>query len=195
MVVPALAVIEPAEPAAESDNWPHFRGPTMNAAVADNPDLPETWSQTEHVEWVTDVPGLGWSSPVVWGNRVFLTTGHSHRRVRTAETGALRAAGASRAAAARARLAGLLPRPRDGRRPLAPVGEFGPAVVRAPHEEHLRVGNADHRRRAASTCASASSASTRSTWTGTRSGASRSPTGRRGPTGGRRRRRCCTTTS
>ncbi len=60
--------------AAQSDTWPHFRGPTMNAAVADNPDLPETWSQTEHVEWVTDVPGLGWSSPVVWGNRVFLTT-------------------------------------------------------------------------------------------------------------------------
>ena len=74
MLVPALAGIGPAGLAAESDNWPHFRGPTMNAAVADNPDLPETWSQTENVEWVTDVPGLGWSSPVVWGNRVFLTT-------------------------------------------------------------------------------------------------------------------------
>ena len=59
---------------AANDNWPHFRGPTMNAAVADNPDLPETWSRTENVEWVTDIPGLGWSSPVVWGTRVFLTT-------------------------------------------------------------------------------------------------------------------------
>ena len=52
-LVPALAVIAPLGPAglaAESDNWPHFRGPTMNAAVDDNPDLPETWSQTEHVE-------------------------------------------------------------------------------------------------------------------------------------------------
>ena len=59
---------------ADGDNWPHFRGPTMNAAVADNPNLPETWSTTENVEWVTEIPGLGWSSPVVWGDRVFLTT-------------------------------------------------------------------------------------------------------------------------
>ena len=59
---------------AANDNWPHFRGPTMNATVADNPNLPETWSQTENVEWVADIPGIGWSSPVVWGNRVFLTT-------------------------------------------------------------------------------------------------------------------------
>ena len=63
-----------AQPADGDDNWPHFRGPTMNAAVADNPNLPETWSTTENVEWVADIPGLGWSSPVVWGNRVFLTT-------------------------------------------------------------------------------------------------------------------------
>ena len=63
-----------AAPAAANDNWPHFRGPTLNAAVADNPDLPERWSTTENVEWATDIPGLGWSSPVVWGGRVFLTT-------------------------------------------------------------------------------------------------------------------------
>ena len=63
-----------ATAAAGNDNWPQFRGPTMNAAVADNPDLPESWSETENVEWVADVPGLGWSSPVVWGDRVFLTT-------------------------------------------------------------------------------------------------------------------------
>jgi outer membrane protein assembly factor BamB len=68
----ALLVLAPA--AEANDNWPHFRGPTMNAAVADNPDLPESWSETENVEWATDIPGIGWSSPVVWGNRVFLTT-------------------------------------------------------------------------------------------------------------------------
>ena len=59
---------------AANDNWPQFRGPTMNATVADNPNLPERWSRTENVEWVAEVPGIGWSSPVVWGNRVFLTT-------------------------------------------------------------------------------------------------------------------------
>ncbi len=46
----------------------------MNAAVAENPNLPEVWSQTENIEWSTEIPGLGWSSPVVWGDRVFLTT-------------------------------------------------------------------------------------------------------------------------
>ena len=68
----AMVILAPV--ALANENWPHFRGPTMNAAVADNPDLPETWSETENVEWVTDVPGIGWSSPVVWGNRVFVTT-------------------------------------------------------------------------------------------------------------------------
>ena len=59
---------------AAAEDWPQFRGPTMNAAVAENPDLPEGWSQTENIEWSTEIPGLGWSSPVVWGDRVFLTT-------------------------------------------------------------------------------------------------------------------------
>ena len=57
-----------------AEDWPQFRGPTMNAAVADNPNLPEVWSQTENIEWSTEIPGLGWSSPVVWGDRVFLTS-------------------------------------------------------------------------------------------------------------------------
>jgi len=55
-------------------NWPQFRG--ANAGViADNAALPETWSATENVVWKTAVPGLGWSSPVVWGDHVFLTAG------------------------------------------------------------------------------------------------------------------------
>ena len=73
-VLALTAALAPVRSAAANDNWPHFRGPTLNAAVADNPDLPEQWSGTENVEWVTDIPGLGWSSPVVWGQRVFLTT-------------------------------------------------------------------------------------------------------------------------
>ena len=66
-----------ANAAIAQDHWPQFRGPTMNASVADNPALPDRWSQTENVEWVTEVPPLGWSSPVVWGHRVFLTTATS----------------------------------------------------------------------------------------------------------------------
>ena len=40
----------------------------------DQPIPPDRWSATENVVWKTDVPGLGWSSPIVWGNRVILTT-------------------------------------------------------------------------------------------------------------------------
>ncbi|MCP4639417.1 MAG: PQQ-binding-like beta-propeller repeat protein [bacterium] len=55
------------------ENWPQFRGPDARG-VAQNDALPDRWSATENVEWKTDIPGRGWSSPVVWGNRVFLTT-------------------------------------------------------------------------------------------------------------------------
>jgi outer membrane protein assembly factor BamB len=58
--------------------WPRFRGPNSNP-VSDHPNLPLSWSKTENVEWVADVPGAGWSSPVVWGNRVFLTAATSDK--------------------------------------------------------------------------------------------------------------------
>jgi outer membrane protein assembly factor BamB len=58
---------------AAEDNWPQFLGPDARAISA-NANLPERWSATENVAWKTDIPGRGWSSPVVWGNRVFLTT-------------------------------------------------------------------------------------------------------------------------
>lgn len=54
-------------------NWPRFRGADARG-VSTNTGLPDTWSPTENVEWKTDIPGRGWSSPVVWGDRVFLTT-------------------------------------------------------------------------------------------------------------------------
>ena len=63
-------------------NWPQFRG-TDAGVVADNPALPETWSATENVAWKTPIPGIGWSSPVVWGDHVFVTAGGQHRRART----------------------------------------------------------------------------------------------------------------
>lgn len=60
-----------AEPAAA--NWTQFRGPG-HRGVAENPALPDRWSATENVEWKSDIPGRGWSSPIVWGDKVFLTT-------------------------------------------------------------------------------------------------------------------------
>jgi outer membrane protein assembly factor BamB len=56
-----------------SDNWPQFRGP-KSLGVADDPKLPDKWSATENVAWKTDIPGVGWSSPVVWNNKIFVTS-------------------------------------------------------------------------------------------------------------------------
>ena len=53
--------------------WPRFRGPS-DGAVADDPRLPDHWSETENVVWRAPIPGLGWSSPVVWNEHVFLTS-------------------------------------------------------------------------------------------------------------------------
>ena len=66
-----LALALPA--AAAGEQWPRFRGPEAGVAP-DHPDLPERWSATENVVWQVDVPGLGWSSPIVWGDHVLVTT-------------------------------------------------------------------------------------------------------------------------
>jgi outer membrane protein assembly factor BamB len=69
----ALALVA-AGASGFSDNWPAFRGADAMSQAADDPRLPETWSTTDNVAWKTPIPGLAWSSPVVWGNRVFVTT-------------------------------------------------------------------------------------------------------------------------
>jgi outer membrane protein assembly factor BamB len=64
-----------ATPAATESpvNWPQFRG-TDGAGIADSSRLPTRWSATENVAWTAEVPGRGWSSPIVWGARVYVTT-------------------------------------------------------------------------------------------------------------------------
>jgi outer membrane protein assembly factor BamB len=71
------AVLHVAATALQADNWPQFRGPNGQGISAET-NLPLTWSATENVAWRTPIPGSSWSSPVVWGNRVFLTTATDH---------------------------------------------------------------------------------------------------------------------
>jgi outer membrane protein assembly factor BamB len=71
---------------AADDNWPQFRGPGARG-VAVGANLPDEWSDSENVAWKTDIPGLGWSSPIVWGNRVFLTTAVSAGNVKEPKKG------------------------------------------------------------------------------------------------------------
>ncbi|HEV3215572.1 MAG TPA: PQQ-binding-like beta-propeller repeat protein [Vicinamibacterales bacterium] len=59
--------------AAEAQDWPEFRGPT-GQGISTERGLPLEWSESRNVIWKTPVPGLGWSSPVVVGGRVWVTT-------------------------------------------------------------------------------------------------------------------------
>lgn len=57
---------------AADANWPRWRGPMQNGHSADG-ELPVTWS-SENIVWKTQLPGSGQSSPIVWGDRIFLTS-------------------------------------------------------------------------------------------------------------------------
>jgi len=57
---------------AES-NWPQFRGPKGDGH-SDAEGLPLTWSETENVKWKAPIHGKAWSSPVVWGGQVWVST-------------------------------------------------------------------------------------------------------------------------
>ncbi len=59
--------------AGAAENWPQFRGPSGDGH-SDATGLPTTFSETEHVKWKTPIHGKGWSSPVIWGSQIWLTT-------------------------------------------------------------------------------------------------------------------------
>jgi outer membrane protein assembly factor BamB len=54
-------------------DWPQFRGPTGQGVSAER-NLPLSWSETKNVRWKVAIPGRGWSSPVIQGDRLWLTT-------------------------------------------------------------------------------------------------------------------------
>lgn len=56
-----------------AQDWPEFRGPS-GQGHSDEHGLPLTWSETKNVKWKTAIPGKGWSSPAILGDRIWLTT-------------------------------------------------------------------------------------------------------------------------
>ncbi len=66
-------------------NWPGFRG--LSGGVVEDEVLPVSWNTSENVVWKVDVLGRGWSCPVVWGDKVFLTTVASEGHVEEAKKG------------------------------------------------------------------------------------------------------------
>lgn len=59
--------------AKTSSNWAQWRGPDSQG-VSDEKNLPTEWSETKNVLWKAELPGKGFSQPIIWGDKVFLTT-------------------------------------------------------------------------------------------------------------------------
>ncbi|REK13101.1 MAG: serine/threonine protein kinase [Planctomycetota bacterium] len=63
--------------AGAQENWPRFRGADGTGVVEDDPRLPEVWDPETNVVWKAKIPGRGWGSPIVWGDKVFVSAVHS----------------------------------------------------------------------------------------------------------------------
>jgi outer membrane protein assembly factor BamB len=79
----AQEVVQPADP-----NWPQFRGPGAQG-VSPGPATPTTWDVAggKNVKWKTPVPGLGYSCPVIWGDKLFITTATHDGKDQTVRVG------------------------------------------------------------------------------------------------------------
>ena len=69
----ALALLCCLGSPALAENWPQFRGPT-HQGLSSETGVPLQWSTSSNIAWKIEIPGESWSSPIVWGDRVFVTT-------------------------------------------------------------------------------------------------------------------------
>ena len=69
LLLPRWCVIAQAQSAA---HWPQWRGPFFNGMARG--DAPSVWSDTSNIKWKTEIPGRGYSTPAIWGDRIFVTT-------------------------------------------------------------------------------------------------------------------------
>lgn len=65
-------------------NWPTWRGPLMTGEVP-NGNPPVKWSETENIRWKIPIPGKGLSTPIIWGDKIFLTTAIPSEKKATSE--------------------------------------------------------------------------------------------------------------
>ncbi|MCB1087709.1 MAG: PQQ-binding-like beta-propeller repeat protein, partial [Verrucomicrobiae bacterium] len=72
LLLSALSLIVVASDVAHGENWSRYRGPN-GAGNSNDSAVPLTWSESENLKWKADLPGPGSSSPIVWGDRVFVT--------------------------------------------------------------------------------------------------------------------------
>jgi outer membrane protein assembly factor BamB len=69
----ALGCLSVLSEHAAAGNWPQWRGPD-GSGISNEKNLPSEWSPTKNIKWKTPIDGRAHSSPIVWGNKVFLTT-------------------------------------------------------------------------------------------------------------------------
>lgn len=72
VVIPVAVAGQTSQSASQAGWWPHWRG-VQQTGVASG-DAPTQWSDSSNVAWKVEIPGRGHSTPVIWGDRIFLTT-------------------------------------------------------------------------------------------------------------------------
>src|SRR5688572_11046367 len=63
-----------ATQAVSAANWPSWRGPNGDGTAPEAKNLPETWSLTENIKWKIELPAWSGSTPMVWGDKIFVNT-------------------------------------------------------------------------------------------------------------------------
>ena len=70
-VIAVACIVLAAQAVCLGENWPHWRGPTMNG-VANERGVPVRWSATDNITWKLALPDFSGSTPIIWNDRIFL---------------------------------------------------------------------------------------------------------------------------
>src|SRR5205814_23476 len=69
----ALLTLSASVLAASATNWPHWRGPRFDGST-DEKNLPDDFSKTQNLAWSSPLPGVSAGTPIIWGDRVFVSS-------------------------------------------------------------------------------------------------------------------------
>lgn len=80
MTITSLLILAAFASPSPADNWPEFHGP-KGEGIASAKGLPLEWSEQKNVNWKVPIPGKAWASPVIWGNRIWLSNATADGKV------------------------------------------------------------------------------------------------------------------
>lgn len=80
LAVTGIVFIASFDDSLQADNWPAWRGPTLNGVAATG-EYPTSWSSTENIAWKVKLDGRGASTPIVWDDNIMLTMGRDGKNV------------------------------------------------------------------------------------------------------------------